>query len=423
MKKIKNIKNQFLSRQVGVAKLAIKMGKNVWENRDKNLKDKLHGGIAPHVESIVNELGVMKGSLMKAGQMLSTYAGAFLPAEAQKVLKQLENESYYLSWDQMKERIPAEFLSQLEISEEPLAAASLGQVHEAYRGSQKLVMKIQYKGVRKAIKNDVLALKLLMKAMNVIPKEINLKEIYAEIEEMLFQETDYEQEAKNLTTFKESLSHYPQYTLPSVYPEFSNERILTMDYLDGYNLRNLDQLNLTQEQRNKLGEDFMRLLFIELFEVKRMQTDVHMGNYVVLQDLTWGLIDFGATKEPPAEFLKGYQTLIIACANKDRELFFENLYRMEYLSKTKETNEDFFWEYAQIIGEPFQAQEYDWGTSQIADKALEMIPRIVKEVSVGNPSRHTVFLDRKIGGVFFILQTLKAKFNVRKLLAEYENRE
>lgn len=420
MKKIKNLKNQFISRQLGVAKLAIKMGKNVWDNRDKNLKDKLQGGIAPHVESIVSELGVMKGSLMKAGQMLSTYAGAFLPAEAQKVLKQLENESYYLAWDQIKDRIPNEYFNELDINEEPLAAASLGQVHLATKGSDKFIMKIQYKGVRKAIKNDVLALKLLMKAMNVIPKEVDLTQIYTEIEEMLFLETDYEAEAKNIENFQDGLKNYPQYVLPKVHKEFSSNKIITMDFLDGYNLRELEKLNLSQADRNKLGEDFMRLLFIELFELKKIQTDVHMGNYIVLPDKKWGLIDFGATKEPPEGFLKGYQTLILACANLDRELFFQNLYDMEYLSKTKKTNEDFFWEYAQIIGEPFQAEVYDWGKSKIADKALELIPRLIKEVSVGNPSRHTVFLDRKIGGVFFILQKLEAQFNVRKLLAEYE---
>lgn len=418
MKKIKNIKNQFFSRQLGVAKLAFKMGKNVLQNRDKNLKEKLSEGIGPHVESIVNELGVMKGSLMKAGQMLSTYAGAFLPPEAQKVLKQLENQSFYLEWEKVADQVPTAFQEKLKISHEPLAAASLGQVHLAYSLDETYAMKIQYKGVRKAIKNDVLALKLLMKALNVIPKEIDLTEIYAEIEEMLFRETDYIAEAQTTKEFAELLKDYPQYKLPEIKDEFCNDQVLTMEYLEGHNLRELAKLDLTQEQRNKLGEDFMRLLFLELFQFEKVQTDVHMGNYLIMPDLRWGLIDFGATKSPPSKFLKGYQTLILACANLDRELFFKNLYEMEYLSSTKKTNEEFFWNYAQIIGEPFQGGEYDWGASQIADRALDMIPRLIKEVSVGNPSRHTVFLDRKIGGVFFILQILGARFDVRKLLDE-----
>ncbi|MFG1501198.1 AarF/ABC1/UbiB kinase family protein [Halobacteriovorax sp. XZX-3] len=418
MKKINKIKNKFISRQVGVAKLALKMGKDVWSKRNEDLKNKLSGGIGPHVELIVNELGVMKGSLMKAGQLLSTYASAFLPPEAQKVLKQLESQSYYLEWEQIKDQVPRSFLEQLEIEEKPIAAASLGQVHLAHYNGVDYAMKIQYKGVRKAIKNDVKALKILMKLLNVIPKEVDLKEIYSEIEEMLFLETDYQAEAKSINEFRKLLSEYPQYKIPEVLEDFSNEQVLTMEYLDGHTLRDLDQLNLSQEARNELGRDFMRLMFLELFQFKKVQTDVHMGNYILLPNNRWGLIDFGASKTPPDNFLKGYQTLIIACANLDRELFFSNLYEMEYLSKNKKTNEDFFWEYAKIIAAPFQGGVYDWGRSNVADKVMEMAPQLMKEVAVGNPSRHTVFLDRKIGGVFFVLHKLGAQFDVRALLDE-----
>lgn len=418
MKKINKIKNKFISRQVGVAKLALKMGKDVWSKRNDDLKSKLSGGIAPHVELIVNELGVMKGSLMKAGQLLSTYASAFLPPEAQKILKQLENQSYYLDWEQIKEQLPSEFLERLQIEKEPIAAASLGQVHLAHFDGTDYAMKIQYKGVRKAIKNDVKALKILMKVLNVIPKEVDLKEIYCEIEEMLFLETDYNAEAKSIKEFKTLLRDYPQYKIPNVLDEYSNERVLTMEYLEGYSLRDLDKLNLTQEDRDELGREFMRLMFLELFQLKKVQTDVHMGNYILLPNNRWGLIDFGASKSPPEKFLKGYQTLIIACANLDRKLFFDNLYEMEYLSKNKKTNEDYFWEYAQVVSSPFQGGVYDWGKSNVADRVMEMAPKLMQEVAVGNPSRHTVFLDRKIGGVFFVLQKLGARFDVRKLLDE-----
>lgn len=418
MKKISKIKNKFISRQVGVAKLALKMGKDVWSKRNDDLKNKLTGGIAPHVELIANELGIMKGSLMKAGQLLSTYASAFLPPEAQKVLKQLENQSYYLDWDQIKQQIPESFLAELEIEEEPIAAASLGQVHLAQDDVKKYAVKIQYKGVRRAIKNDIKALKLLMKLMNLIPKEVDLKEIYSEIEEMLYLETDYVAEAESINEFRSLLKDYPQFVVPEVHHKFSNEKVLTMDYLEGHSLRELKELNLSQDDRNQLGEDFMRLMFLELFKFKKVQTDVHMGNYILLPGNRWGLIDFGASKSPPDKFLKGYQTLIIACANLDRELFFSNLYEMEYLSKNKKTNEDYFWEYAKVVSAPFQGGVYDWGKSTVADQVMEMAPRLIKEVAVGNPSRHTVFLDRKIGGVFFILQQLGAKFDVKKVFEE-----
>lgn len=423
MKKISKIKDRFISRQFSVAKMAIKMGKDVWANRNEDLKNKLTEGIAPHVELIANELGVMKGSLMKAGQLLSTYGGAFLPKEAQNILKQLENQSFYLDWSQVKDQIPLGIQDRLEIEHTPLAAASLGQVHLAReKGSEQssdLAMKIQYKGVRKAIKNDIKALKLLVKLMNIVPKEIDLKEVYLEIEEMLYHETDYLEEAKSLQTFYDLLSDYPQFVVPKIYPDFCNDKVLTMDFLKGESLRDLDSMSLSQEQRDELGIEFMRLMFLEIFVFEKVQTDVHMGNYILLPNQKWGLIDFGASKSPPKSFLKKYQKLLIACANLDRKLFFDTLYDMHYLSKNKKTNEDFFWEYATVISAPFQGGIYDWGKSTVADQVMDMIPKLMKEVAVGNPPRHSLFIDRKIGGVFFILQKLGARFDVKKLFSEY----
>ncbi|MCO4795287.1 MAG: hypothetical protein KC493_16330, partial [Bacteriovoracaceae bacterium] len=131
MKKISKIKNGFISRQFSIAKLAYKTGKNFLSSDDKTLKEKLKSGFEGQVEDIVHELGLMKGSIMKAGQMLSLHAGEFLPEEARNVLKTLENNTYYLEWDQIKSQIPTEWHNSLDIDHEPVAAASLGQVHIA----------------------------------------------------------------------------------------------------------------------------------------------------------------------------------------------------------------------------------------------------------------------------------------------------
>lgn len=420
MKKLNKIKSGFFSRQIGIAKLALKTGSALYKNRDQGIKDQLKNSIEKYASDIADELNVMKGSFMKAGQMLSLLGGSFLPEEAHKILKSLENKSSFLEWEQIKKQIPTAWLDELEINQEPLAAASLGQVHLFTEDQKDYAMKIQYRGVRKAIKNDVKALKLFMNALNLLPKEIDLNQVYKEIEEMLTEETDYLHEVKNTEKFEQKLIPFPIFKVPKVNHKFSNEDIITTEYLEGHSLHDLESLNLSEEQRNHLGREFMRLLFLELFVFEEIQTDAHFGNYLLITEpeLRWGLLDFGATKVPGKDFIKHYQELVILLSKKDREAFIDKLKEMGYISKEKASDLDLFWEYANIIGAPFYEEVYDWGKTDLSIQIYEYIPKIIKSISVGNPPSDSVFIDRKIAGVYFILQKLKARFDVNQLLNE-----
>jgi len=420
MKELKKIKSGFFSRQVGIAKLAIKTGTALYKNKDQDLKSQLKNSVEKYATDIVEELGVMKGSFMKAGQMLSLFGGSFLPEEAHKVLKSLENKTSFLIWDKIKKQVPKEWIEELEISPIPFAAASLGQVHLAVYKNHKYAMKIQYKGVAKAIKNDVKALKIFLNTLNLIPKEIDLTQIYKEIEVMLTKEVNYREEIKSTEKFANLLKDFPIFKVPKINHSFSNDKIITLEYLDGHSLNDINELDLGQEQRNTLGREFMRLLFLEIFVFEEVQTDAHFGNYIILTEpeLKWGLIDFGATKSPPADFINSYRQLLIHLSKRDRSAFINLLIEMEYLSKNKESDLDLFWEYANVIGAPFYVDEFDWGEADIADQMYKYIPKIVKSISIGNPPSHSLFIDKKIGGVYFILQKLKAKFNVSEVLEE-----
>ena len=420
MKELKKIKSGFLSRQFGIAKLAIKTGTSLYKNKDLDLKSQLKNSVEKYATDIVDELGVMKGSFMKAGQMLSLFGGSFLPEEAHKVLKSLENKTSFLSWDKISKQVPKEWLEELEVTHTPFAAASLGQVHMAKYKDNVYAMKIQYKGVGKAIKNDIRALKIFLNTLNLIPKEIDLTEVYKEIEQMLKKEVNYLEEIKSTEKFSTLLEDFPIYKVPQIHHSFSNEKVITLEFLEGHSLNDLEDLNLSQDQRNYLGREFMRLLFLEIFVFEEIQTDAHFGNYILITEpeLRWGLIDFGATKSPPADFIKSYRQLLINLSKRDRDGFITLLIEMNYLSKDKSSDLDLFWEYANVIGAPFYDEEFDWGEANIADQMYSYIPRIAKSISIGNPPSHSIFIDKKIAGVYFILQKLKSKFNVNQVLEE-----
>ena len=423
MKAIKKIKSGLLSRQFSLAKFALKAGPEILFSGESELKDKLKQGLEKHLDQIVSELGIMKGSLMKAGQMLSLYSGGFLSPEAQKILKVLENQTNFLDWMAIRKQIPEAWQKELEINSTPLAAASLGQVHLATprNGDETFAMKVQYDGVRKAIDNDLRSLRWLLRALGILPKELDLDDVFLEIREMLLQETDYRLEKMTLETYAKFLNGHPDYVIPRVIEKYSNEKIISTSFLKGVSPRSPEVKALPQEVRNRLGEEFLRLLFLEIFHWGYVQTDPHFGNYLIVDIDThprWGLLDFGAIKEPPTEFLRTYKQLVIACATLDRDRYFESLNTMGYLSSKKSSNDELLWEYASHFAGPFQGT-YDWGASDLPDKVFKYFPRLIREISVGNPPRHAIFIDRKIGGVFFMLKELEVKIDGKKILEEF----
>ena len=112
----------------------------------------------------------------------------------------------------------------------------------------------------------------------------------------------------------------------------------------------------------------------------------------------------------------------MSIAKCDREEFFKTMRKLNYLSKTSETNEEFLWKYAMILGEPFQNEIYDFGSSDISQRIFQEIPKFFKEISIGNPPTDAIFLDRKVGGVFFVLQKLGAKINPKAILQEFKQK-
>lgn len=416
MKKINKISSNILVRQYKLLKLGVSSGSKLIKNRPDNLKDALSGALEGEVHKIVNELGVMKGPLMKLGQFLAMYSDSIIPERLQKVLTQLENKSFYLRWEEIETNIPKEWKDQLDIEQTPIAAASLGQVHKAKIGEEDIVLKIQYKGVRKAIDSDVRVLKYLLKLFDFIPKDMNLKPFYAEIKEMLLQETDYGIEAKNTIKFKELVGESEHFYVPKVYTDFSCENILSLEYINGISLRDIETLNIPQDRRNELGAEIFNLFFKEAFEWGLMQTDPNAANYLVFEDdENWklALIDFGATKELTPRIQSLYKTLIGSITKHDLDAFIQGLFDYEYLLEEERDKYDLdlMREYISIVCAPFKDQEYDWATSEIPNQVVKMAPRVMKEISIKNPPKEILFIDRKIGGVFFLMKILKAKFN------------
>lgn len=423
MKEIPKIKSGLFGRQLRLLRMGLGAGAKLLSERPEDLKGAIKSTLSSEVDRLVNELGTMKGPVMKMGQMLSLYSVDFLPAPIQTLLSKLEHQSYFLSFQEIRKNIPEKILRQIEIEETPLAAASLGQVHRGKRGGDDLAIKIQYKGVRRAIDSDLRTLRYLLKLGRFVPKLGDLDPLFEEVREMLYLESDYHRELLHTQKFRELLIGDEDFYVPGVFPELSDEKVISFEYVEAIGVREAAE-KIPQDVRDRLGRSILKLLFEEIFHWKIIQTDPNPGNYFLKEidgHWVWVLFDFGATKVIDENLQSLYEGFIQSVVTRDRERFIALLQERNYISENELSPEalTLLDEYLEVLSTPFQGSVYDWGESDVYERTLKLLPRLMKEFTLKNPPKEVIFVDRKIGGLFFLLKILKSRFNPRPVLDEY----
>ncbi|WP_413568075.1 ABC1 kinase family protein [Bdellovibrio sp. HCB117] len=453
-KNLDKIKSSMFSRSLSLAKLTIQAGASLAshgvtsalkskEDKEENWKKLLQN----QASLISSELGELKGSLMKAGQMLSMYGEHFLPPEANQLLRSLQSDSIPLTWEAieptLKKNLSPEKLAELEIEKEALASASMGQVHRARvkASGESIVLKIQYPNVDKAIDSDLRAIRTLLGTLKLLPKDFDLNPLFAEVREMLVQETNYEIEAQLTEDFYARLKDDARYVVPKVIREYSGPKILATTFERGIRVDDPLIQSLPQDRRNKLAMNFLELYFKEIFEWGVVQTDPHSGNYRIRLNPQGHdqlvLLDFGATREYDVEFLNPYRRMVKGSLFNDRELFQSSALDLRFIregdaDELKKLFEEFCFETV----EPFIAPEdprnqqgrvdkeglYDWKNTDLPQRLSKKAFQIIRHFSWRTPPKEMIFLDRKTGGVFIFLSILRAKIRGRDLLLKYIER-
>lgn len=413
------------------------------DDKNENWKRLLQGQAA----LLSSELGELKGSLMKAGQMLSMYGEHFLPPEANELLRSLQSDSPPLSWSAIEpiinKHLPPEKRELLEIEKEAFASASMGQVHRARvkATGEMIALKIQYPLVDKAIDSDLRAIRFLLNTLKLLPKDLNLDPLFAEVRDMLIQETDYEKEALLTEEFYERLRHDSRFVVPRVLREFSSPKILATSFERGLRVDDPLIQSLSQERRNKLALNFLDLYFQEIFDWGVVQTDPHSGNYRIRINPQGHdqlvLFDFGATRSYSSDFLFSYQRMLKGSLLNNPALFTQSALDLKFIYPEDEVElKKIFEEFCFETVEPFitfddprnKMQQiapdgtYDWKNTDLPQRLSKKVIQIIRKHAWRTPPKEIIFLDRKTGGVFIFLSVLGAKIRGRDLLLKYLER-
>ncbi len=394
------------------SKLAInEIGSRVkgWEDEKDKLKNKIE-----LAQTIVKTMSELKGASMKLGQLLSMDMGEYLPPEVIKVLENLHQNSTFVPYEKieviLKEELGEKFSHLTEISQTPLAAASIGQVHTAKLHGKFVVIKIQYPGVAESIPSDLRILKLLFKNLSFVQgKSADLEPFFKELEEVLIRETDYEHECQMLKRYRDVFTD-SVYVVPLVYPDYSTKKIITMERIEGKSLNEWTEKSLLGE-RQTLAHQLLCLYLEEFFKHGLVQTDPNPGNFLLTKDNRVALLDFGAVKEYDRAFIEGYKNVLIASRNQDTKKLFEESVRLNFIDP-RESDEvkDLYFQMMECLSSPFRQEgPFDFADKKFYDDSKNISWALSRKCKYSPPPKDLLFLHRKLAGVFILIRKLDVK--------------
>jgi len=251
-------------------------------------------------EDVARELGQMKGALMKLGQMVS-YLDEGLPEPVRVALSQLQQDAPPMSVELATATIETELgrspeLLFADFDPDPIAAASIGQVHRAVtRDGRAIAVKVQYPGVAEAVTADLGNVGLLFGGIGRAYPGFESGPLVDELRARLREELDYRLEASRQQRFADYYAGHPFIHVPAVLPELSTGRVLTTELAVG--ARFAEAAQWSQEQRDLAGEAIFRFVFRSFYRLRLFNGDPHPGNYLFRPDGRVSFLDFGLVKE------------------------------------------------------------------------------------------------------------------------------
>jgi predicted unusual protein kinase regulating ubiquinone biosynthesis (AarF/ABC1/UbiB family) len=447
--KIKRIKTGKLERRFSMAsagviastRAATQLMTNWWlpkaerEERQKQI-------VAEAAQYLADELGKLKGSVVKVGQIMAAYGEHVLPPQVTLALRSMEENTVAVDWPVMHQaletEIGADAVAQLEIDPDPVGAASLAQVHRATRKSDgaPLALKIQYPGVLESIDADLDSVAQLLRLTRLINMGHGFDDWLEEMRRLLTHEVNYVQEALTIERFSSRLTGDPIIHVPALYPDYCTPRVLAMSFEEGLSVNAPAVTALSQARRDRLGERYLRLFFQELFDWGELQTDPNFGNYRIRSqgerdELV--LLDFGAVLRFDESFLTPFKTMIRGALRRDRKQLLEGAYILQMVREDHPDKvKDDFVALCMMLVEPLNYSvadvpeaavtadgKYAWGRSQLPKRAGKFAAKSAFSLDFSLPPKEFAFISRKMLGVYNVIAVLDAQFAPPSWLADY----
>jgi predicted unusual protein kinase regulating ubiquinone biosynthesis (AarF/ABC1/UbiB family) len=374
-----------------------------------------------NADDIYDGLKNLKGSALKVAQMLSMEKSIMPAAYVEKFsLSQfsvpplspaLVNKTFRKYFGKSAHEIFDKF------DATSVNAASIGQVHQAEKEGKKIAVKIQYPGVAGSISSDLSLIKpIAIRMFNIKGKDSD--KYFKEVEEKLIDETNYILEVDQSIEIAKACKHIPNMKFPEYYKEYSTDRIISMEWMNGLHLTEFAAQNSDPVLANKIGQALWDFYMYQIHVLRKMHADPHPGNFLVSKEEDLIALDFGCMKSLPDEFYYPYFTLSEKENINNKILFEKKLYELEILRSDDSKKElDFFkevfYDLLSLFTQPFHTDYFDFSNKTFFDALSNMAQEFAQKTELrkynGNRgSKHFIYVNRTFFGLYNLMHTLKA---------------
>ena len=400
----------------------------------------------------VRELGRLKGTYVKIGQMLSSFGEQILPPVLVEALRDLSDQTEPLHWDALESFVRdslGDRFNELEIDPEAIAAASLAQVHLAKVRSTGdwICLKLQYPGLAEVIDADFDTVVRMLLLARWVKAGRELDDWLESMRTHLHHEIDYRREARltrEMAALVKGLEvNGVSFHVPDVHETYCTDTVLALEYIEGYPVTDPGVAGLSLERRNALAQAMLGLFFHELYEWGFLQTDPNFGNYLLRLDdrrrRTGNdqlvLLDFGSVLDCSDEFLFHLRQVIAGGLQQDTARLVDGLIGVGCLqTDASEEGRELFADFCLHLLEPLrsadrlpqlylnQPGEYCWAHSRLMRRAGKQAALSTTSKHFTTPSRDFALSARKLSGVFNFIAVLEAEFNGHEMVMEHIQR-
>jgi predicted unusual protein kinase regulating ubiquinone biosynthesis (AarF/ABC1/UbiB family) len=380
-------------------------------------------------DDFARQLGNMKGVMMKVGQLASFIMEA-LPEEAQQSLAQLYADAPPMDRAVARTVVTDELGGPpekifLDWAPDPIAAASVGQVHRAVlRDGRRVAVKVQYPGVGDAIGADLNNAQAMYSMLGMFAlKGLDSKGLVDELRDRMGDELDYRIEAANQSQFAGYYTDHPFVTVPQVVTQHSTERVITTEWADGLSWGEF-MATADAAARHRAGESIWRFVQHSVYHLGAFNGDPHPGNYRFQPDGSVTFLDFGLVKRwSPGEWQRLEPTLDAVVVRRDPELLVRAMEDVGFIVPNHGLGAQQVFDYVSAPYVPYMTDTFTFSRQFMKDTMTEMLDLkgphapVIERLNIP-PS--FVILDRVVWGVSAILGKLEVTAPFRAMLLEYQ---
>ena len=426
MKTINSIPTSKLQRASNIIKTGAKVGGNYvkyYANRVTKSKEEADQILnEDNAEDIYDGLKNLKGSALKVAQMMSMDKSV-LPKEyvekfslSQFSVPPLSGPLISKTFSKSFGKSPSEIFD--SFSSDAIYAASIGQVHKASKNGEHFAVKIQYPGVANSISSDLALVKpFALKLLNISSKDADV--YFQEVKNKLLEETDYHNELIQGKTLASECSKLKNIIFPKYYTEFSSDKVLTMEWMEGEHLSTFCERMAGTPEAHKISQALWDFYMFQLHVLKKFHADPHPGNFLVDKDCNLIVLDFGCLKTIPDNFYTPYFELVKEENRNNSNQFKSILKRLEVLydddtPEEEQFIESIFSELLSVFTKPFQSETFDFSNEAFFQEIVALGEKLSKDKELrnqngGRGSKHFIYMNRTFFGLYNLMFDLKSK--------------